>query len=165
MRPRAHPCLPSTPPLPVVPPCLHLQGITGSFSGVDASGRFKQATLQLGGGGSSSGSGKPSGGAAVSGPASGAGAGRAGGGRGSSGGGLGFGFGVQQQQPGKAKKKIYDADGAWNGCCFCGVRAKVGMAGGGTSWQACIVLAASADLLVSVGEVLQHLRCLAARKV
>ncbi|PRW45744.1 ERI1 exoribonuclease 2-like [Chlorella sorokiniana] len=103
-------------------------GITGSFSGVDASGRFKQATLQLGGG-SASGSVKPSsggGGAAGSGPASGAGTGRASGGTGgarSSSGGLGYGFGAQQQQPAK-KKKIYDAEGAWNGCCFCGVRAK-----------------------------------------
>lgn len=113
-----------------LPPCLRLQGITGSFSGVDASGRFKQATLQLGGGGS--GSSKPSGGAAGSGPASGAGAGRASGGSGI-GSALGFGFGVQQQQPGKAKKKIYDADGAWNGCCFCGVRAKVGRGGQGPS--------------------------------
>lgn len=107
------------------PCCLFLQGITGSFSGVDASGRFKQATLQLGGG-SASGGGKPNGGGAAGpGPASG-GTGRASGGGARSGGSsLGYGFGAQQQQQPAKKKKIFDADGAWNGCCFCGVRAKV----------------------------------------
>ena len=110
------------------------QGITGSFSGVDASGRFKQATLQLGGG-SASGGGKPSGNAAAGpGPAGGAGGGRPSGGRSGSrnGRGSGFGYEVQQQQQHPAKKKkIFDADGGWNGCCFCGVRAKVRQAAGG----------------------------------
>ena len=108
------------------------QGITGSFSGVDASGRFKQATLQLGGGAASGGS-KPSGSAAAGpGPASGAGAGRpSGGGSGARNGGSGFGYGVQQQQQPAKKKKIFDAGGAWNGCCFCGVRAKVRQGAGG----------------------------------
>lgn len=72
-------------------PCHMHAGITGSFSGVDASGKFKQATIQFGG--------KPSGGGS-------------GGGAGGSG-------------SGAAKKRVFDDKGAWNGCCFCGVKAKV----------------------------------------
>lgn len=94
---------------------------------MDASGRFKQATLQLGGG---AGSGGKASGSGAGGKASGGGPG---GGK-ASGGGLGFGMQKQQQQ--QPKKKIFATDGAWNGCCYCGVRAKVGARHGeGMAWH------------------------------
>lgn len=82
-------------------------GVTGSFTGVDSSGRLKQATLQLGG--------KPSGGGggATSG--------------GSKSGGVQLGYrasGGPPQQGTKRKAAIFGKDGAWNGQCYCGVKAK-----------------------------------------
>ncbi len=74
-------------------------GVTGSFTGVDASGRFKQATLfemsarSSGGGGKGQGSGSGASGA--------------------------------MQHPAKKKQKVFDGSGAWNGCCYCGAKGKV----------------------------------------
>lgn len=87
-------------------------GLTGSFTGVDASGKFKQATLRFSGvvGGAASGSSsKPSGG----------------GGKASGGALFGFSVSAQPQKAG-ARKKVFDDSGAWNGCCYCGAKAKVG---------------------------------------
>ena len=97
-------------------------GITGSFTGVDASGRLKQATLRLGakpsgaaasgGAAGPSGGGKPSGGGAGSGKASGGGV-------------VQLGYGTGKPQAGK-KHRVFDEGGRWLGLCYCGVRAKVG---------------------------------------
>ncbi len=73
-------------------------GVTGSFSGVDSSGRFKQPTLFASTGARGSG-----------------------GGRGAGGGG--------PQLPARKKQKVFDeATGAWNGCFWCGAKAKVSVA-------------------------------------
>lgn len=85
-------------------------GITGSFTGVDASGRLKQATLRLGG--KPSGGGKPSSGDAGTGKASGSGV-------------VQLGYGTGKPQAGK-KHRVFDEGGHWLGLCYCGVRAKVG---------------------------------------
>jgi hypothetical protein len=74
-------------------------GVTGSFTGVDASGRFKQATLF---GGTAGGSGSISGSMGGGGKAGGLGA-----------------------PPPRKKHKVFDEAGAWNGGCHCGVKAKV----------------------------------------
>ena len=77
-------------------------GPHGSFTGVDASGKFKQATLRFSGGGGGAASG---------------GGGKASGGKASGGALFGFSTSAQLQKPG-ARKKVFDESGAWNGCCY-----------------------------------------------
>ncbi|KAL4437325.1 hypothetical protein ABPG75_004464 [Micractinium tetrahymenae] len=83
-------------------------GITGSFGNLDASGRFKQGTLL---------------GLATAGAKGAAGSG-VGGGAASGSGASGQAQGAGQLAGGPKKKRVFDDSGAWNGCCYCGARAK-----------------------------------------